>query len=734
MPSLLTRRIFRLIIHNEIHSTRYGWVQPTRRCLHAQRTAGIPTILTRSFFSFSKERQRRAKPVDYDPGYEKMQELSSSLKMGIRAPPDAELVQSFNEFFKAKQRARGWLEDIHAQHALTTFEYLQRQAKHSDEAALSRRNIHEALTTLRYGVKPNKARSELAKALSAELQKRRETNQNGQEPMSDLAHDLGSSILAMSSTGDALHARDLLEQYWEECLKSWREPLWPVVLRGLILERRSDKLQETVDKMQALNVPFEPRMHQQIVVYTALKEENLELTKVLYKLPIASGKSPSNYADSTVLKLCIKNGELEWGERIFRSLLEKGVENIRVWETILQWAAAKGKSVDEIERMMQVMTSRSRKGGDNLYPDMDLINGLIWLANWNKDPYTAERYLALAQKWGLQPNARTYLLQIDYRLKVGDLGGARTAYARLRSEEVPDQEDLPVINKLVVALCDQQPPDYDAIMSLVEDLSERKVRFEADTVAALSALHLSRDEIDDLVDLLNTHAFHYGLEQRASIRDVLMKHCLDSSVPVSRAWETYNVLRQTFAETDNAIRTTIMNHFFKRGRSDMAVHVFGHMRQQQIKSLRPTASIYAQCLTGIGRAEDLELLQIVHNMVKLDTEIEPSTQLYNALILAYSGCGEPYRALRFWEDIVHSREGPSYASIQLVLRACEKAVSGDEVAREIWSKLQRFGIEVTREIYAAYVGALAGQHLFDDCVSLIDRAQQEIGYKPDALL
>ena len=734
MRSLLTRRIFRQIIYNEFYSANYSWIRPTKLCTRVQRPTGVPRIPKRSLFGFSRKTKRQPKPIDYDPGYETILELDSRLKMGIRPQAQEELAQAFNDFIRSKQKDRRPLEDIQAKQVLTTFQYLQNTATDDDEYGISNEEIILALRTLGFMSKEYKAHGDLAKVLFTELQKRREAYKDQEERHVGQDQEIAPYVLVLSQSGGALQARDLIEQYWDCCLKDSRLSSWATILRGLIREKRSDELQKTVQIMQKYDIPFDTKIHQVITIYFAYQEENMEMTKSWYSHPIASGKVPTAHTDAFVLKLCIKKNELEWGDRIFKSLLNRDGKDMASWNIILQWAAAKGRSVDEIERMMQVMVNRSQKTGRDLRPDTDTINDLIWLANSRNDPYTAERYLALGQKWGVQPNARTYLLQLEYRLEVGDLGGARTAYARLQGEEVPEQEDLPLINKLIIALSNQKPLNYDAIMGLVEDLNERKARFEPETVGALSRLHLHRNEMDDLVDLLNTYVFHYGLDQRACIRDVLLEYCLDPSTSISGMWTTYNLLRETFAETDISIRTSLMNGFFKRGRSDMATHVFGHMRQQQIKSLRPSVATYAQCLSGLGRAGDLESLGIVHNMIKLDSEIEPNTQLHNALMLAYSGCGDPRRALDFWEEIVLSREGPSYASIQIALRACEQVSSGDREAKVIWSKLQRFDIEITREIYAAYVGALAGQGLFDECVGLIGSAELEMGYKPDALL
>jgi len=679
-----------------------------------------------------------------------MQQLSDRLRKGERTPPREELAQAFVDLFKSKQNQSLPLEDIQAEHALATFEHLQK-SYNVEGYGLTSEEVRMALKVLR---RPStkaqyKMYNKLARVLFEELKKRRETFMNDEEPRKPPEKDVMPFVQIMSQCGDALYARDLIEDHWDLCLKNLRVSPWSMVLEGLIREGKGEELQKTINIMQSHDVPFDPKVHQIITAYYATIQGDMAMTKKWYEHPIAFGrlssalaeddmltfgKLPTAHTDAAVLKLCIKNNELDWGDTIFKSLLEKNPEDRWSWNIIFQWAAAKGRSVDEIERMMQVMVRRTEERGHTLHPDMDIINGLVELANSRNDPYTAERYVALGQKLGFQSNARTYLLQLDYRIKVGDLGGARTAYARLQGEEVPNNEDLPLVNRLIVSLCAEKRQDYDVIMGLVEDLSERKARFEPDTVAALSIIHLQRSEMDDMVDLLNTHAFHYGLEKRATISEVLLSHCLDPATPTSRAWDTYNILRQTFTETDIPTRTTLMHNFFTRERSDMATHVFGHMRQQQIKSLRPNVSTYAQCLSGIARAGDGESLATVHNMMKLDSEIEPNTQLYNALMLGYSSCDKVSHALEFWEDIVHSREGPSYASIQIALRSCERAPFGERVARDIWGRLKRFEIEVTREIYAAYVGAFAGHNMFNECVRLIDNAEKEANYKPDALM
>ena len=740
MRSQLTRHVFRQIILNELSSSTQPWFPATQHCLRARPCSVFPTTPRRTLFGFGRKAQRQPKPVDYEPGFETMMDLSHKLSARVRAPPPEELAQAFVDLFRFKERTIRRLEDIQAQYALETFRYLKETYTEVPNFGLTSEELRRALKMLKFLFDVNKnnkhkAHNELARALFEELKKRRETRADDLEPPVPFYQDLLPFIKAMARCNDSLYARDLVEEYWETLSPSHRIlSLWGRILRGLIREDRVEELPKTIKIMQKYNMPFDSEIHEVITVFYAAGKADMEMTKKWYQYPIADKKAPTVHTDATVLKLCINQNELDWGDQIFKSLVQRTPEEKAPWNVIFQWVAAKGRSVDEIESMMNVMKRRQEEKRLKFPFDIETINGLVELANSRNDPYTAERYVALGQKWGFSPNARTYLLQLEYRIKVRDLGGARTAYAHLQAEESVNSEDLSLINKLVVALCEEKVPNYDAIMGLVEDLGERKARFEPETVAALSLLHLQRGEMDDLVDLLNTHAFHYGLDQRSTISQVLFSHIVNHSTPVSRAWQTYNILRDTFSEVDMSTRTSLMEHFFTRNRSDMATHIFCHMRKSQLKSLRPTVSTYVACLSGIAKAGDTESLETVHNMMNVDAEIEPDTQLYNALMLAYSSCGNPLTAQGFWEDIVHSREGPSYASIQIALMACEKSPFGERVARDIWARLKRFEIEPTREIYAAYVGALAGQNQFGECVKLINDAEKEVGYKPDALL
>ncbi|KAL8733445.1 MAG: hypothetical protein Q9166_002071 [cf. Caloplaca sp. 2 TL-2023] len=665
-----------------------------------------------------------------------MLQLNQALAKHERPLPRATLIQAFTSFvLHTQENDRLAVEDSQIGLLLTTFRYLQDTQAEDGELGLSVGEMVNTMglltgTGIRRATETTNTLS-LARALFEEVN--RKENMAGEY----WHQGLNTLIDILASKKQPEEARNMLVEHWKENPSSIDQKQWTNVLLGYAKVDDQEQMMRTIEMIEGHGVPLDSQAQQYIVEFYA-SNKNVEMTKKWYEYGVAKGLQPTQRTARRVLGVCIYNNELEWGEPILRSLVDSESSTVKdskaYWKLVLQWAAAKGKSVEELDRLLNVMVQKGREQGLDIQPDIGMINSLISFAAFKNDAYTAERYLTLGRKWGLQPDSKTLLLQLDYRVSSGDLDGAKAAYDELKGRELEMDADLKFINKLIVALCNQKPMKYNTTMELVDDLNERKARLSPETVTALALVHLHRGELHDLIDLLNSHVYRFEASKRLAICHDLIQFCFDRSTLTAKSWDAYNTIRQTFREMDLETRTKLMFEFFERGRSDMATHVFGHIRHLDMPDIKPTIETYVLVFEGIAKAADAESLALVHNMLKLDANIEPDTRLYNALMLAYLGCGNPSQALFFWDDIIHSREGPTYSSIQIVLRACEEAPFGERQARDIWSRLRRFDIRVTREIYAAYVGALAGQSLFDECVQLINNAEKEAGLTPDVLM
>jgi hypothetical protein len=689
----------------------------------------------RLLFGFSSKPPREAKDTNLDPGLRQMVDLMLMEKVQARPPPLANLVKGFNMFAAYKLKAGEAVNRIQADHVIRTFRHL-RDNPVEDEGGLTLKDLENARDAMsEMPVDKTDLHNTFAREVFGEIQRRRSMGTPDQEESNLL--DVKQLVKVLTMTGDSTQARDhaaeLSASLREDQPKHRRRmsyKLWRLVLQGFAFEGNQVELLRTAKMAEDSGVPYTSAFHETMTSFFASRNE-LEQTKEWYERKLYQDR-PSAITMSEVLQFSLRNNELEWCNSVFKTLLESNPDK-PTWDVIFQWAAGGlGKGVEEVEHMINVMV-RHNKENEFIRPDVDTINGLVELAMSKKDPYLAERYLALGSKLGIRPNSKTYILQMNYRIDAGDLAGAQAVYVLLQGEEIVKGQDVPVINRYITALCSVPSPNYDRITGITSDLEERNARLGADTVSALCLLHLERDEIQDVLDILNSHVFHHTLDERSRVRNSLLDYCLDRNNTTLRVWDAYTIIRQIFDETDTSTRTRLMNEFFERKRCDMACHVFGHMRQHIRSEKRPVADTYVQCLEGIAKCEDMEHLDMVHNMMKMDSSIEPSTKLYNALMLAYTACEEPYRALDFWDDITNSREGPTYNSIQIVFRACETKPFGDKPANEIWNKMRRMEIDVTPEVYSAYVGALAGQGLIDKVKDLIEGMQADVGFEPDMM-
>ncbi|KAJ9648762.1 hypothetical protein H2201_005020 [Coniosporium apollinis] len=739
MPSHLTRHVFRRLLSNEPITSRACLYRAPRTTLAFQNVHYRQQ--RRTIFGFLRKPERKVKlEADLDPGLGKMLELGKMAQLRTRPPPAEDLAKAWVDFFRAKARSKEPLEDIQSSYALWTFTHLQRNPGSGGEPWLDLEDLRVARDALIPApTTRSDTHAQLAKALHQEILARKAADSS--EPTDVVDSDLPPLIATLCNVGETHEARAMVEKVLhDENATSPPRSLWKYLIEGFAREGNEQEVLGTLKLMQRFEIPFTRQLHRIVTVFFA-ERGDLVQTKYWFNQPYLGREPfPEDVVYPSVLKCALRNNDIEWGQSVIRSIADKNPPK-RAWDAFFIWAAGTGKGVEEIDRMMRVMTKANPDDSHlrSKRPDIDTINELVEFAMSRNDPYLAERIILLGQQWDIRPDAKTYILQINYRLSTGDVDGARAAYAKLQAEEVLNNEDIPAINRLVQSMCAARRYSVDDIMAVVQDLNARRTRFEPDTVSALCLLHLERDELHDVIDLLQTHTFHFSMTQRAAIRNVFVNFCLNRANSTGRVWDTYMIFHQIFDETDRSIRTQIMAEFFRRRRPDMAVHVFNHMRQHIRPDTRADISTYVAALQGIAQASagngqdaDVESLELVHNQMKLDSDIEPNTQLYNALMLAYTACEQPQRALEFWEDIVSSREGPSYNSILIAFWACEKAPFGDRPAKSIWARLRKMEIEITPQLFAAYVGALAGNHLLEEVKAEVGRMEEVVGVGPDA--
>ncbi|ORY12610.1 hypothetical protein BCR34DRAFT_482374 [Clohesyomyces aquaticus] len=746
MPSHLTRVVFRSIIANRPVLYRGCLQRSARPRIVSRHGLSIPSharCQRRTFFDLFKP-TRKLKDPDVPPGLDTLYVLSNRKDMAARPPTPAEVAGALNAFFSASTKP---IDKTHVHVAMLAYKYLLDNPKAPKEEGqhwLSMAGLRKALACL--GRRPQGSGDlhlAFARLIHNELEQRQnETESDDQIPF------LPAYLNILCLYGASLEAREL-------AMTAFPGPIgpdtpsataqatittWTNILQGFSHEMNEEELIKTVEIMSRLSVPVSPDSQEALVGFFTGKGD-FERAKHWYLQPTATSQDsessePTGKTHAMILKACALQKDQRFGQQVVASLL-KDIPSKQAWDAIFLWSAAIGKGVDEVDRMMNVMVRRVddwRKEDPlrpALRPDVHTVNALVEVCMSKNDPYSAERYLSLGEKRGIVPNARTYSMQIEYRLSANDIDGAKIAWYGLQEEKSFDEHTLLVINKLIRALCVSKQHTFDDVMEIVDDLSVRKARFTPETVAMLCTLHLKRGESEDAIDLLQVHAWHYAPPQRNIVSTKLAEFILDRDNSTADAWDTYQILRQLFGEIGRPIRVRLMNEFFARGRPDMACHVFFHMRNHDLPTICPDRDAYADVFTGFARNADAESLELIFNQLKLDLNVDLDTKIRNSLMLAYAATGNNRRALEFWAEIVASKEGPTYRSIAIAFRSCEGMPWGDEHAKPIWRRLKEMDIDIDKEIWTAYLCALARNQKHDEAVKMLEVVEEEYGFTPD---
>ena len=654
--------------------------------------------------------------------------LNGSIRSKKRPPSADKLVEALRTFFKAKSQKNEPILELQAKHVQNTLRHLRQTSSGGEGLGLPLADLRQAVIALailpEHDVETHK---QLSKMLYAEIKK----VTKGKDDLASMPDDDFPLVTVLAQTGDARAARQIIYRRRPNDAGTSIRSMWEMVLKGFVAERDQQELEATLTMMADHEIRLDQGLHELLVVAHAQLDDRVN-TMRWYARPRVPDGPVSQEVYRQIIKCCIRTNDVDWGNQTCQFAIEAGPEK-ETWDVLFQWAAACAQDVEEFDRKMHVMV-QNHQGDDNVRPDTDTFNGLLELAGERNDVSSTERYWELSQKWGVLPNSQTFLIQMDHRLKAGDLAGATAAYNELRAEGYRGDADIALGNKLLQAAMVSGSVAAEDIVSIERDMRERKARLQPDTLIALAFFHLRRDELRDVIGLLKEQAFHYSMWGRDRCAELLFNFICDRSNSTELVWDAYTITIHTFSELPGAERTALMKEFFDRGRPDMASHVFAHSCEHELASERPRVKDYAECLRGISRARHAQSLAMVHNILKLDNTVEPNTQLLNLLMLAFEACGNVERTLQFWQDVSRSREGPSYSSILIALRACESAVGGYDEAMNILTLVNELKIEMTHQLAAAFIGAIVSHDSSKEASRLIKTLDEKEGMKPDVLM
>ena len=677
---------------------------------------------------------REVREPEYEPGWMDIMLWRSRTLDHLRPPSRAELREAWSKLMKSKRRTRSPLNSTQALQCRRLLEYLAKPGDLQQEKLLTTAELSMARSVL-LDVDPverTQNHRDFAKALHTVWLSLNVTG----KPV-PVERRWSFLVQALAMYGGSQEALQMLYSKWNDpayktYLAEENRPI-AAVAEGLAAEGLEKELVELIEHADS-HGQYDAGLQRVVTIFFASRDRVLETQHWLQKPIPQKACRPDTYR--AVASFARRNHLEDWAMPIFVEL-GQSQPNKGHWDAVLQAILLLGRGLDDVKTMTDHMVTRT----GHVTPNMNTINGLLRAALEMRDASLAQDVLSFAADTKLVPNGETSLILLQLRLATEDFTEAQKPFEEATRSEPwngsePERlygEYREASNQYLVALCQQQRPDFKLLLKVLGVIEEGQVGLHPETVALLCRRFLENDQNFDVMDILSIYSFLYSEQQRQVVQDAFLKFCFDRATSTARVWGAYQVLDQYFQDLSFESRNRLMDAFFERKRPDMAVQVLGRMCQHRNKSYRPTTETYIKCFEGFARCPDPEGLQNIHNLVKTDFSVQPSTRLSTALMLAYTGCGRPIRALDFWREIAQSPEGPSYATLEAVFWALEQRAHGSKEAQEIWDRVARMDLEVPPAVYNAYIGAMANGALEKEVRNLIINMASVVGTEPDMM-
>ncbi|KAJ5234448.1 uncharacterized protein N7469_003616 [Penicillium citrinum] len=734
MQSHLSRRIIRAIINNEplrfsrcrrtqlLHTISPARVRPT--------LPNLNNVTRRNLFAFNISALEGGGPqvLASEKGLKPMVDLKRSLEDRSRAPPNFTLARAFQLFFSTRVETPGSINLFQARLLSITWKHMKAQQEELTDkewdSVFSIESLERMLFVLSEVDCLPEARDTVLKIARFAYLELCADHGFGPNTISRPALLIYINLLSMN--GNPEEARQVIINFGGQ-LRGAKPSPWLTVLKGFAMKDDRRQLRKITQELDQHGVKFDQSSHEELIEIL-VNNDLFKAAQTVYECPIAGHAEPSITAKIAVIKSAILNKEVQWATPIFESL-PHGPTTETAGISLL-WEASRGSNASVLAEKVKSWSAKNAQIKEAI--TVADFNALIEYAVAIQDPQLAIELEALAEEWDVFPNEQTYMLQLESATSSKDV---KRSLKLLESQVDPNvlaSDNLPLANRLITMLCASKQSDalFERISALLDPLFQDNVRLEPQTVTALTRMLLYRHDFGAVSELLRPRLGTFDSEGKSLVRAALVEFIMDPSQKDDHVWTIYELFKMAFPETGVSTRTELMCSFFNRNRSDLAALVFGHMRQAEDPTRRPKPDTYARCLQGIARAADATNLELVHNMLKLDLEVELNTRILNGLMLAYAECEMPEKSMEIFRQILQSDEGPSHKTLAIFFKACEGHNDGTYEATKMLNKIKKLDIEIDRRLYSSFLEALAAQGEFELGTEAIDNMESEIGVPP----
>ncbi|OAX82300.1 hypothetical protein ACJ72_03356 [Emergomyces africanus] len=732
MRSYLSQRTFRAILENKPY-THLRCRQRPAVSSRASQCHCLYKIQRRYLFGFpavspdtvAQAETKKGRHVDF--GGHRMRELMEALEEKSQSTPDT-IAKAFSSFIQHRLENPTTITAAQAKFLLWAWEYLDGAIKVNQSADLDQNiaqpeDILNALSRSQWEPYARNNVNALAKSAFQKV-----CSQLGPETGANPSREVLYPYLhILASTGEFRDALQVIENYRPSVLKSAGIKPWIPVAKGALKEG-PDELNMVLKHMKQNDIQLDQKSHEMLTV-AAANQPVAFTSKFIYEYKINNRLQPTLAATLATATAMIWHGKAGWARDLLTVPRRNPTPEVR--DAVLLLAVKKGQGADVVDKKLADLCTINPDLKSTL--TITTFNKLLEFKVIKREYDGIDDLVSLAKAWGLEPDAFTGMSRVSARLHAGDIPGAMCLWEELDLGEVTEgNNNVTLWNIIMRQLClaAQADPDDETVLAFIDRLLESDCPLEATTLEEICRMLLLRHDLEGISELLKPFVSSCSIPGLSQVLKPFAQFIADQKESAETSWEVHELLTRAVPYAPVGFWTNTMKQFFKRGRPDLACLAFGHMRKKVNPQDRPTAQTYAICLHGLAKTGYAEGIFLVHNMLKLDVEVQWTRTLLHKLMAAYISCGDPEQAMEFFRVILHSEEGPSYYSITLFFRACATYRKGLQEATQMVEKLKSLNIPLNRRAYNNYIRVLSTHGELERATEAISAMRAEIEEHP----
>ncbi|KAK9379157.1 uncharacterized protein V2V93DRAFT_374137 [Kockiozyma suomiensis] len=387
------------------------------------------------------------------------------------------------------------------------------------------------------------------------------------------------------------------------------------------------------------------------------------------------------------------------------------------WDVWAQWIAYSTCSITQIDALFNKMAEYGYQ------VTTSSLNGVFRASQVSRNNRVTNRQFCdevfgLFKAYSVPHDNTSISLRLRDRVAFGDVDAAISSFKIAAQEGLswdPKTDDMKALFMMLEALAILPDAEFNVALLVELYLAVRVYVDSVDYVTRLAIVKalIKHGEIGTLQDFLKEEmgeSFKYEPSTFKELYDVLREAVLESTSS-DAAWMMYGCIHAHFI-ADYETNLIAMRKFCDLGYSEAALELFRHVRKHS--SSPPQRDMYSVILRGFARQHYRPGIREVLMCYKIDVNIDPDIELFNAILEASNAILDSYYTYHIWQQMSFSATSrdtaanidrlPTSETFRLLMRMA--SMTGAGYADHLWDDFLRFpDVPITLEVVKFYVAA-----------------------------